>query len=245
MHAEDTTAALFAGMNETFLNVAVADAVLDAVRLCWRSSFGARTLYYGVTVLPGRHGHRRGRAATDPFDAGRRDVHRQPLPPVHATKPVIQGRLRAGRGVGGCSHRDVVEKLDAGDPPARATARSWQSTTTPRAVPASARWTSRRASRRRSTTRRSGRSPSWAGGSSITTGFRRTPSGPSTLTEGSGCCRAGLIMTLTQLCGRHRRAKPGRRPPPAKMLRSGSAAPRPWRGARPRQRPCAFAALAR
>ncbi len=44
--AEDTAAASFAGMNETFLNVRGADAVIDAVRRCWRSLFGARTIYY-------------------------------------------------------------------------------------------------------------------------------------------------------------------------------------------------------
>jgi len=44
--AEDTTAASFAGMNETFLNVRGADAVIAAVRRCWRSLFGARTVYY-------------------------------------------------------------------------------------------------------------------------------------------------------------------------------------------------------
>jgi pyruvate, water dikinase len=44
--AEDTASASFAGMNETFLNVIGADAVLDAVRRCWRSLFGARTVYY-------------------------------------------------------------------------------------------------------------------------------------------------------------------------------------------------------
>jgi pyruvate,water dikinase len=44
--AEDTAAASFAGMNETFLNVRGADAVVDAVRRCWRSLFGARTIYY-------------------------------------------------------------------------------------------------------------------------------------------------------------------------------------------------------
>src|SRR5579875_703379 len=44
--AEDTTAATFAGMNETFLNVRGADAVIAAVRRCWRSLFGARTVYY-------------------------------------------------------------------------------------------------------------------------------------------------------------------------------------------------------
>jgi pyruvate,water dikinase len=44
--AEDTASASFAGMNETFLNVVGADAVLDAVRRCWSSLFGARTVYY-------------------------------------------------------------------------------------------------------------------------------------------------------------------------------------------------------
>jgi pyruvate,water dikinase len=44
--AEDTEESSFAGMNETFLNVRGADAVIDAVRHCWRSLFGARTIYY-------------------------------------------------------------------------------------------------------------------------------------------------------------------------------------------------------
>ncbi|MCZ7590121.1 MAG: phosphoenolpyruvate synthase [Gaiella sp.] len=44
--AEDTEAASFAGMNETFLNVRGADAVVDAVRRCWASLFGARTVFY-------------------------------------------------------------------------------------------------------------------------------------------------------------------------------------------------------
>jgi pyruvate,water dikinase len=44
--AEDTAATSFAGMNETFLNVRGADAVIDAVRHCWGSLFGARTIYY-------------------------------------------------------------------------------------------------------------------------------------------------------------------------------------------------------
>ena len=44
--AEDTAAASFAGMNETFLNIQGADAVIDAVRHCWRSLFGTRTVYY-------------------------------------------------------------------------------------------------------------------------------------------------------------------------------------------------------
>ena len=44
--AEDTEAASFAGMNETFLNVRGADAVVDAVHRCWSSLFGARTIFY-------------------------------------------------------------------------------------------------------------------------------------------------------------------------------------------------------
>jgi len=44
--AEDTASASFAGMNETYLNVRGADAVVDAVRRCWASLFGGRTVYY-------------------------------------------------------------------------------------------------------------------------------------------------------------------------------------------------------
>ncbi len=44
--AEDTEAASFAGMNETFLNIKGPAAVADAVRRCWASLFGARTIFY-------------------------------------------------------------------------------------------------------------------------------------------------------------------------------------------------------
>jgi pyruvate,water dikinase len=44
--AEDTESASFAGMNETFLNVRGADDVVDAVRRCWASLFGGRTVFY-------------------------------------------------------------------------------------------------------------------------------------------------------------------------------------------------------
>ncbi|HEX5592042.1 MAG TPA: phosphoenolpyruvate synthase [Solirubrobacterales bacterium] len=44
--AEDTESASFAGMNETLLNVRGAEALLGAVRTCWSSLFGARTIYY-------------------------------------------------------------------------------------------------------------------------------------------------------------------------------------------------------
>ena len=44
--SEDTASASFAGMNETFLNVRGADEVVAAVRRCWASLFGARTVFY-------------------------------------------------------------------------------------------------------------------------------------------------------------------------------------------------------
>ncbi len=44
--AEDTASASFAGMNETFLNTRGPDAVIEAVKRCWASLFGARTIYY-------------------------------------------------------------------------------------------------------------------------------------------------------------------------------------------------------
>jgi pyruvate,water dikinase len=44
--AEDTESASFAGMNETFLNVLGADALIGAVRKCWASLFGGRTVFY-------------------------------------------------------------------------------------------------------------------------------------------------------------------------------------------------------
>ncbi|MGZ5320612.1 MAG: phosphoenolpyruvate synthase [Solirubrobacterales bacterium] len=44
--AEDTEAASFAGMNETFLNIRGGDEVVQAVRRCWSSLFGARTVFY-------------------------------------------------------------------------------------------------------------------------------------------------------------------------------------------------------
>ena len=47
--AEDTESASFAGMNETFLNMSGRAAVLDAVRRCWASLFGGRTVYYRAT----------------------------------------------------------------------------------------------------------------------------------------------------------------------------------------------------
>lgn len=44
--AEDTESASFAGMNETFLNICGVENTLDALRRCWASLFGGRTIFY-------------------------------------------------------------------------------------------------------------------------------------------------------------------------------------------------------
>jgi pyruvate,water dikinase len=44
--AEDTESASFAGMNETFLNIKGGEDVVAAVRRCWASLFGGRTVFY-------------------------------------------------------------------------------------------------------------------------------------------------------------------------------------------------------
>jgi pyruvate, water dikinase len=47
--AEDTPQFSFAGMFETVLNVRDENELIDAVRRCWGSTFGARVLFYRVT----------------------------------------------------------------------------------------------------------------------------------------------------------------------------------------------------
>ncbi len=85
--AEDTESASFAGMNETFLNVRGGDAVVEAVRRCWSSLFGARTVFYrakrgfgqadmDIAVVVQRQVH---------VDARRRDVHDRPGQPARPT----------------------------------------------------------------------------------------------------------------------------------------------------------------
>lgn len=44
--AEDTADVSFAGMHESVLNVEGHDALIGAIRACWRSLFGERTIYY-------------------------------------------------------------------------------------------------------------------------------------------------------------------------------------------------------
>ncbi len=46
--AEDTAEASFAGMNETFLNIRGEKDVLEAVKKCWASLYGARVIFYRV-----------------------------------------------------------------------------------------------------------------------------------------------------------------------------------------------------
>ncbi|HEM60782.1 MAG TPA: phosphoenolpyruvate synthase [Chloroflexi bacterium] len=46
--AEDTAEASFAGMNDTFLNVYGEKDVLEAVKKCWASLYGARVIFYRV-----------------------------------------------------------------------------------------------------------------------------------------------------------------------------------------------------
>ena len=47
--AEDTAQFSFAGMFESFLNIAGPDELVDAVKKCWASTFGARVLYYRIS----------------------------------------------------------------------------------------------------------------------------------------------------------------------------------------------------
>ena len=47
--AEDTAQFSFAGMFESFLNVSSSNELLDAVRKCWASTFGARVLFYRIS----------------------------------------------------------------------------------------------------------------------------------------------------------------------------------------------------
>ena len=95
--AEDTESASFAGMNETFLNVRGADALIDAVRRCWASSSApARSITEPSAASAGRHGHRRRRPAAGRVDARRGDVHGRP--PSGDDRPSgHRGRVRARR----------------------------------------------------------------------------------------------------------------------------------------------------
>ena len=52
--AEDTAQFSFAGMFESFLNVSGTDELIEAIKKCWASTFGARVLYYRISQgMPG------------------------------------------------------------------------------------------------------------------------------------------------------------------------------------------------
>jgi pyruvate,water dikinase len=54
--AEDTADTSFAGMNETYTNISGGEALIEAVRRCWASLYGARVVAYraeqGLTIEP-------------------------------------------------------------------------------------------------------------------------------------------------------------------------------------------------
>jgi pyruvate,water dikinase len=54
--AEDLEGASFAGQQETYLNIAGADAVLAAVRRCWTSLYTARAIHYRARTPHGAEG---------------------------------------------------------------------------------------------------------------------------------------------------------------------------------------------
>ena len=96
--AEDTEAASFAGMNETFLNVkGTRRAARRASRLLGLAVRRPhRVLPREARIQPGRHGHRRGGAAADRVDALRGHVHDRPRGRTNR-QARDRGRVRARR----------------------------------------------------------------------------------------------------------------------------------------------------
>ena len=112
--AEDTEAASFAGMNETFLNIRGADGVLDAVRRCWSSLFGARTVFYRAKRGFGQADMDIAVVVQRQIDARRAGVMFTIDPATGATdRLVIEGSFGLGESVVGGTvspDRYVVEK---------------------------------------------------------------------------------------------------------------------------------------
>ena len=216
--AEDTAATSFAGMNETFLNIRGADAVIDAVRRCWRSLFGARTIYYrGVNGFA--------QADMDIAVVVQRQVNSTRAGVMFTVNPatgqrdelVIEGSFGLGEAVVEARSRPTATSWKRPrwrSAAARFTTRTWSSSTAPMAARASARSRRRRRCALCSVMRRSSRSPSSAGASSSTTTSRRTPSGRSTPTACCGCCRAA-------------RSQPSMMRHPQRLRRRLSQGPRP------------------
>ncbi len=193
--AEDTEAASFAGMNETFLNTRGADDVLSAVRRCWSSLFGARTIFYRA-----KRGF--GQADMDIAVVVQRQIESERAGVMFTIDPasgstdrlVIEGSFGLGEAVvsGRVSpDRFVVDKetlsiLVREIHPKEAVIESRPAAARPCVSSAA-----RRRSGRRSRTTRSATSPSSAGRSSATTARRKTPSGRSTRPARSGCSSRG------------------------------------------------------
>ena len=129
--AEDTEAASFAGMNETFLNVRGADAVVDAVRRCWSSLFGARTVFYRAKRGFGQADMDIAVVVQRQIQSTRagRHVHDRPRLAATDDRLVIEGSFGLGEAVvsGSVSpDRYVVDKeTPARSSRARSRARSW------------------------------------------------------------------------------------------------------------------------
>ena len=65
---EDAEGTSFAGMNETFTNVAGEEQLLARVVDCWASLWKARSIFYrGDKDLTAEPGHRRGGAGDGPL----------------------------------------------------------------------------------------------------------------------------------------------------------------------------------
>ncbi len=229
---EDTASASFAGMNETYLNIRGADAVVDAVRRCWASLFGSRTVFYRAKRGFGRP------TWTSPSSSSAWST-----PPARAS--CSRSTPRPARPTGSSSRARSASENPSCPEASRPTAtwsrssrwRSSSATCARRSSPSSpstaagrspASCAPRSPSARCSPTRRRAPSPRWAGASSATTRARRTPSGRSTPTGACGCS------------SRARSPRPAARRsarPPSTRASSCCAASAPRR-ARPRA-PCA------
>ena len=78
--AEDTAQFSFAGMFESYLNVFGKAGVVDAVKACWASTFGARVLVLSHQAgTANRNAGRGRRSAHGELGEIRRDVHVRPF----------------------------------------------------------------------------------------------------------------------------------------------------------------------
>ena len=186
-------------------------------------------------LRPGRHGHRRRRAAPARLDARRRDVHRQPGH-RRARRARDRGLLRPGRG--GRLGLGLARPLrggegDARDPPPRGPPQGARDRIRARRRhPASARSPRRRRCARSSPTRRSWRWPSSAGASRSTTA---RPQDTEWAFDPDGVLwmlQSRPITTLHDAAARRRRREPSL-PSPRPCCCAGSAA-RPAAPAAPR-----------